>query len=87
MLSIIHIYIYSLYRTIYYSGQNSGHSAGYSISLVAETTTGAQLSIERTAEQGELPEQVGNEAALLLLQEIKNGKVLTVAAAYLIYSK
>ena len=67
----------------------------YSVSLVAETTTGAMLSIERTAGQGqsqahlkgidssqqglglgggELPEEVGKEAALMLLDEITKSK-------------
>ena len=33
----------------HFRGANSGHSAGYSLSLVAESTTGALLSVERTA--------------------------------------
>ena len=52
----------------HYSGATSGHSAGYSILLTSESNTGAVISVERTAEQGELPENVGREAALLLLQ-------------------
>lgn len=45
-------------------------------SLIAESTTGVQISIERAAEGGELPEDVGREGALLLLQEIQNSMSL-----------
>ncbi len=59
---------------IYASGSNAGHSAGYSLSLVAESTNGNILGVERTAGQGELPETIGSEAAILLLQEIHRGR-------------
>jgi hypothetical protein len=61
------------------SGSDAGLSAGYSLSLVAESTTGALLSIERTAGQlgpAELPETVGEEGALMLLDEMCKGMVL-----------
>lgn len=61
-----------------FSGANAGHSAGYSLSLVAESTNGVLLGAERTATQGELPETVGSEASILLLQEIHRGEYLNM---------
>ena len=65
-------------HTDHCKGLHGGLSPGYSLSLVAETTTGALLSVERAAAAGagaggELPETVGREAALLLLEEISQG--------------
>lgn len=65
-------------NTDHYKGQDGGLSPGYSLSLVAESTTGVLLSVERTAMAGtgaggEIPEQIGSEAALLLLEEIRRG--------------
>jgi|MDTB01.1.fsa_nt_gb RNA 3'-terminal phosphate cyclase-like protein len=62
-------------------GQNSGNSAGYSLSLVSESSTGVLLSAEHTAggpnaPQGEMPEDIGTTCAHLLLQEIKKGGVI-----------
>ena len=63
-------------------GARSGHSAGYSLQLVAETTTGVLLSAEFTAggpaaaSTGEMPEDVGTMGAQLLLEEIRRGGVV-----------
>ena len=93
-------------------GKMAGDSPGYSLSLVAETTTGVLLSVERTANSRpgagsnptatatgstnwvattggngvssgstgfggpELPEDVGREGAMMLLQEIYKGGVV-----------
>jgi RNA 3'-terminal phosphate cyclase-like protein len=78
-------------------GKDGGDSPGYSISLIAETTTGALLSVERTAKprrerripgiveeestqanavERESPEDIGHEAAQLLLEEIFSGGVI-----------
>ena len=62
-------------------GADSGLSAGYSLSLVAESTTGALLSVESTAGgpkavTGETPEDVGKAGALKLLEEIERGGVI-----------
>lgn len=43
---------------------------------MAESTSGTLIGIERTASQGELPETIGTEASLLLLQEIKRGDLI-----------
>lgn len=64
-----------------YKGVEAGLSAGYSVFLTAESTTGASLSIERGAAPsntggGELPESIGQQAALLLLEEICLGGVV-----------
>jgi RNA 3'-terminal phosphate cyclase-like protein len=66
-------------HTDHYKGKEGGLSAGYSLALVAESTTGVLLSIQRTAGdrgEGELPEDVGREASLLLLEEIRRGGVI-----------
>jgi RNA 3'-terminal phosphate cyclase-like protein len=78
-------------------GKDGGDSPGYSISLVAESTTGALLSVERTAKprrdriipgmmeddatqanavERESPEDIGHEAAHMLLEEIFSGGVI-----------
>lgn len=59
-------------HTDHYKGAAGGHSPGYSLYLAAETTSGMQLTVERTASArgGELPESVGEEAAFMLLDEI-----------------
>mmetsp|Transcript_68133 Transcript_68133/g.133966 ORF Transcript_68133/g.133966 Transcript_68133/m.133966 type:complete len:517 (+) Transcript_68133:47-1597(+) len=101
----------------HWKGERAGHSPGYSLSLVAETTSGVLLSVERTAAsrhqqqqqqhiqqqqqhhmqlQGagagtawtggagasgggggaDAPEDVGRDAAMMLLQEIYKGGVI-----------
>ena len=60
-------------NTDHYRGADGGASAGYSLALFAESTTGVILSAERTAGQGELPEDIGKQAAILLLEEIRKG--------------
>lgn len=70
----------------HYKGAEGGKSPGYSLSLVAESTSGVLLSVERTAGEGqeeggglgqggrpELPESVGEEGAYRLLDEIRKG--------------
>jgi RNA 3'-terminal phosphate cyclase-like protein len=60
--------------TDHYKGKESGKSPGFGCALVAETVTGALLSGERSATGGgELPEDVGKEAALELMNEILRG--------------
>lgn len=60
-------------HTDHYRGADGGASAGYSLALVAESTNGSLLSAERTAMQGELPEDIGRQGAFLLLEEIRKG--------------
>lgn len=79
--------------TDHYSGQLSGRSPGYGISLVAETTSGCLISAECAAnytaneEEGDvsdaknqkapiLPEDIGSQGAMMLLEEIKQGGVV-----------
>jgi RNA 3'-terminal phosphate cyclase-like protein len=63
-------------------GEKSGHSAGYSLQLVAESTTGVLLSVEHTAggpsssSSSEMPEDIGATAAQMLLEEIRRGGVI-----------
>lgn len=65
-------------HTDHYNGKDgaAGISPGYSLSLVAESNTGVLLSVERTAKQGELPEDIGREGAIMLLEEIRRGGVV-----------
>jgi RNA 3'-terminal phosphate cyclase-like protein len=65
-------------RTDHYRGADGGRSAGYSVFLVAESTTGVKISAERTSLPGELPENVGREGAYLLLEELRKGIILKV---------
>jgi RNA 3'-terminal phosphate cyclase-like protein len=88
----------------YKGGKDGGESPGYSIQLVAETTTGVLLSVEKTArprrthlipdsewmypedysqqssatqvDQRENPEDIGRQAAELLLEEVYSGGVV-----------
>jgi RNA 3'-terminal phosphate cyclase-like protein len=57
-------------------GAEGGLSAGYSISLIAESTTGALLSVDQSAQQGDLPEDIGRKCAIALLEEVKQGGVI-----------
>eukprot|EP00045_Choanoeca_perplexa_P005772 m.48384 g.48384 ORF g.48384 m.48384 type:complete len:360 (-) comp13285_c0_seq3:72-1151(-) len=63
------VYLY----TDHYTGKEAGISPGYGLSLVAETSTKALLSIELAAGQGQLPEELGETAAHLLCEEIDRG--------------
>ncbi|KAJ1990795.1 hypothetical protein GGI04_005991, partial [Coemansia thaxteri] len=63
------IYIY----TDVYKGAESGFSPGFGISLVAESTTGALMTAELCANPGDAPEDVGRNAAKILLTEITRG--------------
>jgi RNA 3'-terminal phosphate cyclase-like protein len=56
----------------HYKGNEGGHSAGYSLFLSAETTTGRTLSVECAAKagSGDTPEDIGRQGALLLLEEM-----------------
>ncbi|EFJ19195.1 hypothetical protein SELMODRAFT_419363 [Selaginella moellendorffii] len=74
---LLNVYIF----TDHYIGLESGKSPGYGISLVAETTTGCILSSECVAMHSgaselQLPEDLGTQAAMTLLQEIKLGGVV-----------
>lgn len=73
--------------TDHYSGQGSGNSPGYGISLVAETTTGCLISAESAAshnlkdkvdenQSSLLPEDLGSQASRMLLKEIRQGGVV-----------
>ena len=53
-----------------YADHSGGESPGFGVTLVAETTGGAVLCAEVDARAGELPEQVGQRGAMLLLEEV-----------------
>ncbi|KAJ2084330.1 hypothetical protein H4R24_000123 [Coemansia sp. RSA 988] len=63
------IYIY----TDVYRGAEAGLSPGFGISLVAESTTGALMTAELCADPGDAPEDIGRNAAQMLLAEIMRG--------------
>ena len=54
-----------------FKGKTSGLSAGFALTLVAETTSGALLSAEAVGAGGVLPEEVGTQAAEALLQQVR----------------
>ncbi|KAJ1994114.1 hypothetical protein GGI25_000849 [Coemansia spiralis] len=63
------IYIY----TDVYKGADSGFSPGFGISLVAESTSGALMTAELCANPGDSPEDIGRDAAKMLLAEVARG--------------
>ena len=66
------IYIY----TDVFKGEEAGKSAGFSLSLVAESTTGCLYSIDKIGKAGSTPEEIGVQSAKLLLREISLGGVI-----------
>mmetsp|Transcript_12155 Transcript_12155/g.18355 ORF Transcript_12155/g.18355 Transcript_12155/m.18355 type:complete len:362 (+) Transcript_12155:64-1149(+) len=80
--AVLNEYIPDVYiHTDHYRGADSGASAGYSLALFAESTTGVLLSSECTASPGgrQLPEDIGRHGALQLLEEIWKGGVIDSA--------
>jgi RNA 3'-terminal phosphate cyclase-like protein len=59
----------------HHKGAQAGKSPGYSVSLVAETSTGCQISKDFTFNNDmfKLPEDLGSAAALALLDEVYYG--------------
>jgi len=53
-----------------FKGKTSGASAGFALTLVAETTSGALVSAEVVGAGGVMPEDVGTRAAEALLEQI-----------------
>jgi RNA 3'-terminal phosphate cyclase-like protein len=51
-------------------GENAGKCPGFALALVAETTTGCLLGTELAASAGDVPEDIGRDAAKALLAEI-----------------
>ncbi|KAI8866933.1 18S rRNA biogenesis protein [Ramicandelaber brevisporus] len=66
-----------------YSGADSGLSPGYGIALVAESTTGVLLSAELCSKKGDVPEDVGVQAARMLLSEIEKGGCFDTCSQWL----
>lgn len=65
------VYIY----TDHFKGKDSGDSPGYGLTLVAESTTGALLSAELVAKEGQVPEEIGAKVAEMLCEEVARGGV------------
>lgn len=67
------VYIY----TDHYKGKDSGASAGFALTLVAESTTGCFISAQTSASRDHpdltLPEDVGKHCAKLLLHQVAQG--------------
>ena len=61
------------------AGKTSGLSAGFALTLVAESTSGALVSAEAVGAGGVLPEAVGAQAAEGLLQQIREAGTLDAA--------
>ena len=68
--------------TDHMSGPKAGNSPGYGVSLVAETTTGLRFSVDRatgpatSVDKPTVPEDLGEEAAKYLLEEISKGGIV-----------
>lgn len=61
------VYVYSDHR----KGADAGGAPGFAMALVAETTTGCLISTELAGGPGEIPEELGQNAARSLLAEIE----------------
>lgn len=61
-----------------FKGDEAGKSSGFSLSLVAESTTDALYGADLSGKPGETPEEVGKRCALLLLKQIDSGGVYSV---------
>jgi RNA 3'-terminal phosphate cyclase-like protein len=57
-------------------GEESGKSPGFGVTIVAETKNGWAISCEQVASSGSVPEDLGYEAALKLLEQISYGGVV-----------
>ncbi|WFD25714.1 hypothetical protein MNAN1_000680 [Malassezia nana] len=72
--SVLNRYIPDLYLFAdVYRGDESGKSPGFSMALVATSTTGALHAAEATSVPGRTPEDIGLEAARRLLSSIEAG--------------
>jgi len=60
-------------HTDHYSGVTGGNSPGFGLMLLAETTTNCQYAIDTFASQGMIPEDLGNQGSMVLLEEVRNG--------------
>ena len=67
----------------YYKGSKAGNSPGYSLSLLAESTTGATISFD-ACHQGETPQQLAKKAVSCLLDEIEHSGVISTNYAWLV---
>lgn len=74
------VYIY----TDNYSKKEAGLSPGYAVTLVAESDSGCVLSAEYCAKPQQLPEDVGKQAAHLLLQEVLQGGCVDSSNQFLV---
>jgi RNA 3'-terminal phosphate cyclase-like protein len=69
-----------------YKGEEAGKSPGFSISLVAESTTGALLYADQVGAAGGTPEDIGQKAARRLLKEVAGGGYVNSGAHYFLLS-
>ena len=59
--------------TDHYTGEESGRSPGYGVTLLAETTEHYNYAAEMMGIEGQLPEDLGMACSELLLEEIARG--------------
>lgn len=59
-------------------------SPGYGLMLVAETTTHVQFAAEMLGQRGQVPEDVGKQVALQLLQQIEWGGCIDVSKQWFV---
>lgn len=70
---LIVILTHSHIFTDHYTGEESGRSPGYGVTLLAETTEHYNYCAEMMGIQGQLPEDLGVACSELLLEEISRG--------------
>ena len=76
------VYVY----TDHSKGQAAGASAGYGVSLVAESTEGCIYGADAAASPGELPDDVGERAAKMLVREVAMGGCVDASSQLLVRS-
>jgi RNA 3'-terminal phosphate cyclase len=63
------------------SGKTSGLSPGFALLLTAETTAGATVGAECSADGAALPEDVANAATAALLEEVRVCSIVNMRVA------
>lgn len=67
----------------FYKGQKAGKSPGYSLSLLAETTTGSTITFD-ACHEGETPSQLAKKAVNSLLDEIEHSGIISTNYAWMV---
>ncbi|KAL7721119.1 RNA 3'-terminal phosphate cyclase [Entamoeba marina] len=72
-------YLQDVYITSdHWKGNESGSSPGYGVTVTASSTTGCLISSELFGEGGDVPEDIGQKVACMLLKEVNTGGCVDV---------